>query len=563
MIPPRAEASAAERALAGLGRLRGLVLGFDAGGDPADLIADYLADRDAVGASAQPGELDLMTAFADIAQIWSAQPDAGSHRSMREQLHAYLQSLDVERAETSQEFRRVLEHALGHYGVTGLDPAPALEQAVFRLFLARDRHDAGAHVVRALLTAWLGEPAPAADAGGLLDRLARILRPRSPLAADIARSVAFHWFRRPQAQAARAAMLAGVPDELRALTGMADGPERERRIAALADIPQPLDGFLAEPAGGQWPAREPMLEVMARRHYCLQDMRSLRAFEVASRPFVVCHYNLEIPPNRASATTAVVTVGRFDELVAGSGLSADLRTQLAAIPGGRVRVTDLYLTWADAPATAGERAAALRKALATSGIAYEVRRIVVGVAGRDLGSRQVEYFTFRHLATGTREFVEDALVRGVHPLEGRRLHLWRLRNFHVTRVADLAPVGAGPATEGVLLYHCVAKGNPDDQRLVALAQVHRFEVARDCTGQITAIEDAADGTSRLRRRDRKGPSRARPRGPVAGHEPRVARYPPRRRCFPRRPGRMAAGHRTAGRAGRHRRGPRAEPAPRP
>ncbi len=276
-----------------------------------------------------------------------------------------------------------------------------------------------------------------------------------------------------------------------ALTGMPDGPQRKRRIAALADIPQPLDGFLAGAVTGQWSAREPMLEAMARCHYGLQDMQSLRAFDVGGRPFVVCDYNLEIQPNRVSATTAVVTVGRFDELVAGSRLCTDVRAQLAAARDGRVRVADLYLAWADAPAVAGERSAALREALTASGIADEVRRIVVGVAGRDAGSQQLEYFTFRRrVATGAGEFTEDALVRGVHPLEGRRLHLWRLQNFHVTRVADRVPAGAGPVSEGVLLYHCVAKDNSDDQRLVALAQVHRFEVARDRDDRITEIESA-------------------------------------------------------------------------
>ena len=54
MIPPGAEASAAERATAALARLRGLVLGFDAAGEPpADLIAGYLADRDAAVARAR------------------------------------------------------------------------------------------------------------------------------------------------------------------------------------------------------------------------------------------------------------------------------------------------------------------------------------------------------------------------------------------------------------------------------------------------------------------------------------------------------------------------------
>ena len=496
MIPDQVETSPTERSLAALARLRGLVLGFDlTERSAADLIADYLADRDAAvgaGAPTWAGELDLVTTFADIAELSSAQPNPDSHRSPREQFHAYLQSLDAGRAGTSDEFRGALERALRHYGVTGLDPGPALEQAVFRIFLARERYDAGVRVVRAILTAWIAEPAPAVGARPLIDRLVRVLEARSPLAADIARSVAFRWFHRVEAQAARAAALAGVPAELRALADMPDGPEREQRIAALVDIPEPLDRFLAERVSGPWSAREPMLEVAARWHYGLQDMQSLRAFELAGRPFVMCDYNLEIQPNRASATTALVTMGRFDELAAGGPLPADLRAQLQAAPEGHVRVADLYLSWIDAPASAEERSAALRAALVSGGIADDVRRIVIGVTGGDQCGPSLEYFTFRRrIAAGTGEFAEDALVRGVHPLVGRRLHLWRLQNFHVTRVADPATTpAAAPLSDGVLLYHCVAKDNADDQRLVALAQVHRFEVARDSGGRITEIAGA-------------------------------------------------------------------------
>jgi acetyl/propionyl-CoA carboxylase alpha subunit/acetyl-CoA carboxylase carboxyltransferase component len=499
MIPQQAEAFAAERVAAALERLRSFVLGFDmTENPPADVISGYLATRDAATAAGVPvwlGELDLVTAFADIAELSSAQPGPGSHRSMREQFHAYLQSLEVGRAGVSGEFRQTLERALRHYGVTGLDPTPELEQAVFRIFLARERYDIGVHAIRALLAAWIAKPPPAREAREareFIDRLVRIMQPRSPVAADIARSVAFRWFHWPEAQAARAATLAGVPGELATLAAMPDGPERAKRIAALVDIPQPLDGFLAERISGQWSTREPMLEVLARWHYGLQDMQSLRAFELTGRPFVVCDYNLEIQPNRASVTTAVVTVGHFDELVAGGRLPADLCAQLKAAPDTHVHVADLYLTWASPPATAAERSAALHAALVSSGIADEVRRIVIGVAGREHGGPRIEYFTFRRrMATGSGEFVEDALVRGVHPLVGRRLHLWRLQNFHVTRVTDpAAALAADQVPDGVLLYHCVAKGNPDDQRLVALAQVHRFEVTRGTDGQITETEDA-------------------------------------------------------------------------
>jgi acetyl/propionyl-CoA carboxylase alpha subunit/acetyl-CoA carboxylase carboxyltransferase component len=495
MIPHHAADSVVERAAAGLERLRSLVLGFDMTDPLTDVIAGYLAARDAAvaaGVPVQPAEMDLATAFADIAELSSSQPGPDSHRSPREQFHNYLQSLDVDRAGASKEFRRTLEHALRHYGVTGLDPGPELDQAVFRIFLACERYDAGVHAIRVLLTAWIAEPASAAEAAReLIDRLVRVLQPRAPLAADIARSVGFRWFRWPEAKAAHTAALAGVPGELRVLADMPDGPERERRIAALVDIPQPLDGFLAERVSGKWSAREPMLEVSARWHYGLQDMHSLRAFELAGRPFVVCEYHLEIQPSRLSVTTAVVTVGQFDELVAGGRLPADLRVHLRAAPASHVRVADLYLTWANAPAAAEERSAALHAALVSSGIAGEVRRIAVGVVICGAGAPRIEYFTFRRrMATGTGEFVEDALVRGVHPLVGRRLHLWRLQNFHVTRVTDSAVPRVGdPVPDGVLLYHCVARDNPDDQRLVALAQVHRFEVARGADGQITEVED--------------------------------------------------------------------------
>ncbi len=61
---------------------------------------------------------------------------------------------------------------------------------------------------------------------------------------------------------------------------------------------------------------------------------------------------------------------------------------------------------------------------------------------------------------------------------GRRLNLWRLRDFHVTRL---------DAPEDVLLYHCVAQDNPADQRLVALAQVRQLAVVRDEEGRVTAL----------------------------------------------------------------------------
>src|SRR5680860_1230362 len=64
---------------------------------------------------------------------------------------------------------------------------------------------------------------------------------------------------------------------------------------------------------------------------------------------------------------------------------------------------------------------------------------------------------------------------------GRRLNLWRLRDFQVTRL---------DAPEDVLLYHCVAPNNAADQRLVALAQIREMAVVRDADGHVTSLPHA-------------------------------------------------------------------------
>ena len=273
---------------------------------------------------------------------------------------------------------------------------------------------------------------------------------------------------------------------------------------------------------------------------------------MAGRPLVVCDYNLEIQPNRVSATTAVVTVGRFDELVAGGRLPQDLRAQLAAAPDGHVRVADLYLTWADPPSTAEERSAALHAALAASGLADEVRRIVGRGGPSRRGLPRIEYFTFRRrVATGPANSSEDTLVRGVHPLVGRRLHLWRLQNFHVTRLLD--PGGGAGACTAFCFITAWPRTTPTTSGWWRWRRCTGSRSSRGPDGRVTEIAGmprrslaaCVDAIGRARHQ-------LDPAGRMAGHEPRLARHPPGGRRGSRGPGRLAAGDRPAGRAGRHR-----------
>ena len=94
-------------------------------------------------------------------------------------------------------------------------------------------------------------------------------------------------------------MLPGVRGEVAALADDPDAPDRAARIDALAAIPEQIVRFLAERLGGRRPDHEPMLEVLVTRHYREFDLHDLRVLDVAGRPFVTADYVLDGPADPA------------------------------------------------------------------------------------------------------------------------------------------------------------------------------------------------------------------------------------------------------------------------
>ncbi|HZC27700.1 MAG TPA: carboxyl transferase domain-containing protein [Actinopolymorphaceae bacterium] len=499
----KADRSAAERAERGLYDLRSMLLGFDI--DPRDegeMLAGYLAARAelaAAGEAPATAEIELLQVFADFAELSRNRP-AGEEvstenrvHSPREHFYTYLQSLDPDRGGLPEEFRVRLARVLGHYGVVDLERSAELEEAVFRIFLAQQRSTPDVLLVTSVLQAWIAEPRPAPPLDGrvhdVLDRLVLATQLRFPVVGDLARSVRFRWFDQPLVDEARAEVLAGVGAEIASLAANPDAPDRRQRIEALAAIPEQIARFLArrlelrwgpsgsasgrgtsqEPDATMSTEREPMLEVLIRRHYREYELHDLGETTVEGRPFATADYSLDDRP-----THLVSTIGTVAELAdPGSSLVRALTAQIGARPAGHEAVVDLYLYGPDGPAGEQEASDAFRDLVSALPLGRRVRRISLAVArGADLA---VEYFTYRP-AGGS--IAEDDNVRGVHPMVGRRLNLWRLRDFRITRLES---------PEDVLLYYCVARENDADQRLVALAQVRQFAVVRDEDGQVTSL----------------------------------------------------------------------------
>ena len=483
--------SAGEIASRCLGLLSAVMQGYDVTpSDRAAALRDYLAVRHelrAAGIDVVAEEAELLDLFADFAELSRNHPADEERRtelrvhSSREHFHTYLRSLDIERGGLPEEFGGRLERVLAHYGVKDLERTPALEDAVFRIFVAQQHPPAEAEIVTTVLQCWVDEAPPsesrATRVRELLERLKTATQLRFPAIGDLARSVRFRWFDQPIVDAERASVLAGVRDEVAALAADPHALDRAEHIDALAAIPEQIVQFLAErlehaASKGAW-GDEPLLEVLVKRHYREFDLHQLTASQRGARPFVHADYVLDERPTRI--VSAAGTVAELSDV--GSPLVAGVAAELAERRTGDEAAVDLYLHWPDPPESVAAAEQELRRSLGDLPFAQEARRVTVAVCtGSD---RPVDYFTFRPDEDGG--VVEDDLVHGVHPMVGRRLHLWRLRNFHVTRIE---------APPDVLLYECIARENPTDRRLVALAQVRQLAVIRDQDGRVVGLPHA-------------------------------------------------------------------------
>ncbi|PYC66223.1 fused acetyl/propionyl-CoA carboxylase subunit alpha/methylmalonyl-CoA decarboxylase subunit alpha [Micromonospora arborensis] len=499
-LPTAAENTPAdERSRRGQEDLRGLLLGFDV--DPHDdrrVLDGYLtARRAATDAGSRPlaAELDLIEVFADLAELSRNRPtgeDGGaSHvHSAREYFHTYLQSLDVERAGLPDAFQTKLAKALGHYGVTDLERSPAVEAAVFRIFLAQQRASADATVIATLLRAWLRETPPddtlREPAGLALERLIAATQVRFPAVADLARGVVFAWFAQPLLRRNRARVYAEVRGHLRHLDAHPDAADRAERIAEMVRSTEPLVRLLGQRLVRDNLDNAVMLEVLTRRYYGNKALARVRAHEVAGCTFVVAE--------RADSSVVSAAVS-FDAL--GSALRG-----LAELASGEDSVdADIYLGWENQPEDFDAMAAALAEVVAAQPLPTQVRRVTTTVAGRG-GAVMHHHFTFRPSSDG---MTEDRLIRGLHPYIAQRMQLERLHKFDLTRLPS--------ADEEVYLFQCVARDNRADERLVAFAQVRDLTELREQDGRLVALPTTEDAVAAcldsIRRAQSRRPSKTR------------------------------------------------------
>lgn len=479
-IDPRADA------LALLDTLRALVMGYDISPQRARLVsAEYVVARSQL----LPGdeellhaELGVLTTFADVAELARNRPAGDDERtdervhSPREYLHSYLRSLDAEREGLPERFRDKLSRALGHYGITGLEPGADLEEAVFRVFMAQERAADKVPVLADLLQPWIAPVSALTgtirdEVGEVLDRLIVATQLRYPVIGDLARNVRFQVFDRPIIESAREQVYGEIRENLEYLAAHPTAPDYTERINGLVDMPEPLIAVLAEQLTSGGAAVQPMLEAMTRRYYKVRTLTNIRTARPGHRPSVAGDF--ELNGQQLHLVSTVATTSDPADFAAALSWAQD-EAGRSANPANAV--TDIYLVWPDNPADLDSVAEQLTNTLADYPVLATGRRVTIIVCPPGPGT--VPKFTFRQSVDGLQE---ERVIRGMHPLTGQRLDLWRLKNFKGTRM---------PAAEGVYLFHCVAPDNSSDERLVALAEVRDATFSRDVTGRVTGFPAA-------------------------------------------------------------------------
>jgi acetyl/propionyl-CoA carboxylase alpha subunit/acetyl-CoA carboxylase carboxyltransferase component len=460
-----------------LERLEWLVLGYDVpSGEAARILGGF---RDA---AADPVvERRLLEIYADLRalsrpHIGDGGPGGEAPSSPRQLLHAFLRSLDPREEGLPDRFVASLERALAHYGTHGLERTPALEAACHRLFLSLQRASTVGAPIRAVLERQLERCLDAtaedgADLREVLDRLETALGSSEPALAELAREVRWHCCDRPVIEEAREDVYATIDEHLAALaTEQPTQRNRDANVRALVECPQSLAPRVFHhitPDPGPT-VREALLEAMTRRYYRVRPLDGIDHRRLGDGAFLL---------------TSFVHDGARHEVAAAFAEPVDLQQTLhalcahaAATAGGTQVIADVYVRGSGLPADPDELASFLRDRVREAHPPPSLSRVTFITDTWQAGPVELDLLTFSRTAGG--ELLEDRDLRGLHPMIAERMDLWRLANFELHRI---------PSDHELSVFHAVARANPRDERLLAMAEVRDLTPVRDEKGRIVAL----------------------------------------------------------------------------
>jgi acetyl/propionyl-CoA carboxylase alpha subunit/acetyl-CoA carboxylase carboxyltransferase component len=425
-------------------------------------------------------EDEILSIFVDLCSLFQREPEvsrrvSGEEPSAEAYLFAYLRMIDTRGEGLPSSFVTSLQRALAHYGVRSLERSPRLEESLLWIYKSHQRVTQQIAPVLGVLERRLTcvenlAPHVGESFRTLLDRMISMTNGSFPAVSDLAREVRYRYFDQPQFERTRRQVYSQMEDHLAYMANSPNAADRIERLRALVECPQPLVSLLSGRFTTATPAmRELMLEALTLRYYRIRTLTNFRSFALDGHCCACAEYDYEGKHIHVLATHA-----EYSGLVEAARALFPL---IAAIPADHDIVMDFYAWHSDRLADPETTQREVHAILNEVSFPRAIRRIVTAVAapGRSEGLASMQHFTYRPSGTG---YEEEKFYRGLHPMMGKRLHLWRLSNFNIQRL---------PSVEDVYLLHAVARENPKDERLFACAEVRDVTPVRDETGRVVQL----------------------------------------------------------------------------
>ncbi len=469
------------RCSASLNELRQLLLGFDL--DPIGINRQFISwtkTCPADSAEIRKCEDEILNIFVDICSLFQREPDvdhrmAGEEPSAEAYLFSFLRMAEIGGEGLPAYFVDALLRALGHYGVNALDGSAKLKESLLWICKSQQRMEQQAACIVEILGRrmhYVGSSEFRVNPSfrTLLDRIITITRELYPCVSDLARELRYRCFDQPAFERSRTLAYEEAEAHLACIAAYPDAEDRRARIQTLIHFPHQLASLFARHFPDASPSlRHTMLEVLTSRYYKIRKLLSPQSSVADGYSYVSDEYDHE-----GKRIHVLSTYAPYDAL---TSAARALLTVIAEVPTDHDVVIDFHVCHSaklgDPDVTEHEIYSMLNQIQ----FPHPIRRIVVSVAGISIGQRPpgMQFFTYRSTDQG---FTEEKLYRGLHPMMGKRLHLWRLSNFQIERL---------PSVEDVYFIHAVAHDNPKDERLFAAVEVRDVTPVRDESGRIVQL----------------------------------------------------------------------------
>ncbi len=462
-----------------LKRIAAMLAGYDV--SPSTVAADLAGatrrcTEDMALEDLDAAEQRILELFVDLISLFRRDPiddeyEDITRRSSGEYLYSYLRD-PGSTVGLPGRFVERLDRTLAHYGAAH-DRTDGRDEALYRITKSYDRMDLQIPMILAILDHRLEHPAGDDEAfRDILDRIVSQTRDRYPAVHDLAREVAYGRFDHPFLEQIKERAYADAQENLDILGTSDDAEEREAAIRSLVDCPQPLTSYLSRRfAGADTALKQALLEVMVRRYYRIRTLEAVRCDDIDGYAVAAAEYDHE---GHRVAVGAVQV--QWDQLAAAATALGRLSDSLDTDD----LVADIYV-WQDEPGgSPGAMSDTIRSTLDATLGSTALRRVVVTVSSRDsgMGIGGVLNFTFRPSGDGT--YLEETVQRDLHPMMAKRLRMDRFSAFELGRL---------PTLEDIYVFHAVARDNPRDERLFALAEVRDLTPIRDADGSIVRLPD--------------------------------------------------------------------------